>query len=404
METPLQTFIASGGGAADVEVDPIDGMVSTGVMGQPWRASISPAGDLYPWDDSPPLAWFVAADDRWHVPSDEPTVRQTRIEGTPVTETRVRVPNGDVVQRVYSVANSAGLTVIEVENESTMPVAIAFNRGDLLTERPVADVPIEGIDLPQGSFVMPLGHAATLRVGVLHSGATDGPLPAGLPTVDQVVRGWLALIERTGRVVLPEPSIGESLTALRCELALGSIAHAADDAAAFVLGLAELIKFGEPADHWIPELVDAVRQLGPRHDWDADVALAAAARVLTATGERRALRDLDRIMTKRPRSPRPAEMPAGVRQIAWLEGLLADRGALLPTGIPESWFGQSVEVFGIPTGADSSVSFGIRWHGERPAVLWEQEGTAIGLTAPVAAPGWQTSEVKGEALWPAPSS
>ena len=65
------------------------------------------------------LNWFVAADDRWHVPAVEPTVRQQRLAGTPVTETRVRVPHGDVVHTVYSCADAGGVTVIEVVNEST---------------------------------------------------------------------------------------------------------------------------------------------------------------------------------------------------------------------------------------------------------------------------------------------
>ena len=77
-------------------------------------------------------------------------MRQVRVEGTAVTETRVRVPRGDVVQHVYTVADAGGLTVVEVTNESTLPVAIAFGRRDVLTERPIVDVPIEGIELPAG--------------------------------------------------------------------------------------------------------------------------------------------------------------------------------------------------------------------------------------------------------------
>ena len=65
--------------------------VTTGVSGGRWRASVMPWGAVCPWTGTP-LNWFVAADDRWHVPESEPSVRQQRIEGTPVTETRVRVP------------------------------------------------------------------------------------------------------------------------------------------------------------------------------------------------------------------------------------------------------------------------------------------------------------------------
>ncbi|HZB42412.1 MAG TPA: hypothetical protein VE487_15675, partial [Ilumatobacter sp.] len=116
--------------------------VTTGVVGRRWRASVTTWGAIEPWDGSPPLDWYVAADDRWHVPRHEPAVRQARVDGTPVTETRVRVPGGDVVQTVYSCADAGGVTVIEVVNESSLPVAIAFDRRNVLTERPITDVPI----------------------------------------------------------------------------------------------------------------------------------------------------------------------------------------------------------------------------------------------------------------------
>jgi hypothetical protein len=45
----------------------------------------------------------------------------------------------------------------------------------------------------------------------------------------------------------------------------------------------------------------------------------------------------------------------------------------------------------------------VRWHGERPAVLWEQTDPGTDLTAPVCAPDWHTTELRGEALWPAPA-
>jgi hypothetical protein len=381
-------------------------VITTGVTGQRWRASISPWGAILPWDGSRPLNWFVAADDRWHVPADEPTVRQRRIDGTAATETRVRVPGGDIVQRVFSVAAGGGVTVVEVANESAMPVAVAFDRRGVLTERPIATVPIEGIDLPGDAFVLPLGHAATLRVGLAHGAAGDGPLPANLPGVTQVVRGWLALTERASRLVLPDgersAALAERITAERCELALGSIPRGVDDAAGFALALGELVRMGERPEHWITELADAVEVLGPAPGWEADVALAAAARVLTVAGEDRARRDLTRIVDRRTVSPPPVAPPEGVRAVAWLESQLASGGELLPLGLPGGWAGHPIEVYGIPTGDRTTVSFALRWHGERPAVLWEQIGGTTELSAPVVAPGWRTSEPKGEALWPPP--
>lgn len=380
-------------------------MITTGVTGSDWRASISTWGALTPWEGEP-LDWYVAADDRWHVPAREAAVRQQRIDGTPVTETRVRVPNGDVVQRIYSVVDGGGVTIIEVENESTLPVAIAFDRRDVLTERPIADVPIEGVDLPAGSFVLPLGHAATLRIGVPHGRAVEGRLPAGLPTALQVVRGWTQLAERASRFVLPDGERGstlvEQIAAARSELALGAVPHSADDPAGCCLALGELTRMGERPDHWLPELVDAVAAVGPELGWEGDVALAAADRVLAVAGEARARRDLTRIRDRRTPSPSPIEPPTGLWAVPWLERLMASDGALLPTGLPASWLGQSLEVYGVPTIGTSTVSFALRWHGARPAVLWEQSGDPIALTSPVLSPDWHTAEPTGEALWPEP--
>lgn len=381
-------------------------MITTGVTGRPWRATITDSGSIEPWDGTPALNWFVAADDRWHVPSDESAVRQRRIDGTPVTETRVRVPTGDVVQRIHSTADAGGLTVVEVENESTMPVAVAFDRRDVLTERPVAHVPIEGIDLPDGAFVTPVAHTASIRIAVVHGEQRHGPFPEGVASMLQVVRGWTALTERASRLVLPAGELGaalaERVTAERCDIALGSIPPAGDDQAGFALALGELVRMGEPPAHWLPELVDAVEHLGPDDSWDADVALRAAVRVVELAGERRARRDLDRIMVRRHPVAAPRQPPAGVRLVAWLESRLASAGELVPGGIPTEWLGQPLEVHGVPTGPRSSVSYALRWHGERPAILWEQTGDPITLTAPVVAPDWRTSEPVGEALWPPP--
>jgi hypothetical protein len=382
-------------------------VITTGVTGQPWRASISEWGAIEPWDATPPLNWFVAADDRWHVPADEATVRQRRIDGTPVTETRLRVPTGDVVQRTFSTADAGGLTIVEVENESTMPVAVAFDRRDVLTERPVVDVPIEGIDLPGQAFVTPIAHTASIRVAIVHGEQRSGRLPSGVASSMQVVRGWASLTDRASRFVLPDGERGaglaEVVTAERCEVALGSIPQASDDAAGYVLALGELVRLGESPDHWLAELADAVEHLGPDPSWDATVALGVADRVLAGAGERRARRDLERIVAGRSPVATPDRPPAGVRAIAWLESSLASAGALMPDGLPVEWLGQPVEVYGVPTSPVSAVSYALRWHGERPAIIWEQTGGPIELTAPIVAPDWRTSERSGEALWPRPT-
>jgi hypothetical protein len=86
-----------------------------------------------------------------------------------------------------------------------------------------------------------------------------------------------------------------------------------------------------------------------------------------------------------------------------LERTIADGTDLFPGGLPPAWLGQNFEVYGVPTGPSSAVSFALRWHGERPAVLWECSGDRVVITSSGAAPGWSTSEHTGETLWPAPT-
>lgn len=388
-------------------------MTTTGALGGRWRATITPWGGIEPWRDEPSLQWHVAADDRWHSPEREAAVRQTRIGGTPVTETRVRIPNGDAVQRVFSVPDHGGLTVIEVENESPLPIAVAFTHGRLLSARPASGV-IEGIALPEGSVVFPVGHHAVLTVAVAHDGRGPGALPSGLPTTAGVARGWTAMADRASRLLLPDEGTVERVVAARCELALAGPSHPDDDAPAFLLGVAQLVRMGEKPEAWMPEVAATAERVARTggDDWAVPHALTAAGVVFAAAGDRRAGRDLTAMRRRIGVSPSmglPVDAPTeSARFLGWIEARVAtpvDDGALLlPQGFPPSWIGANFEVYGVPTGASGTVSYAVRWHGERPAVLWEQSGDPVVLTAPEVGSGWSTREAKGEALWPAPPS
>ncbi|MCB0985140.1 MAG: hypothetical protein R2694_01075 [Ilumatobacteraceae bacterium] len=382
-------------------------MVTTGVLGGRWRATVTASGGLVPWDGSPPLGWYVAADDRWHVPADEPAVRQQRVDGTPVVETKVRIPNGDAVQRIFSVADQGGLTIIEVENQSPLPIAVAFDRGDLLTALPPT-APIEGITLPEGSIAMPVGHRATVTVALRHQSPAAGTLPS-LPPMAGVVRGWTTIIERAGRYLLPDQALCERIAAARSELALAGPDHPDDDPSGFAIGVGQLVRMGEEADPWLPDLAAALETAGRTgpHDWAFSAALDAAARVFTSVGDTRAVRDVGalRAAAGPQRGARPATAPdGGARLVAWAELALADGPTLLPGGLPADWVGTNFEAYQVPTGPASTVSFAVRWHGARPALLWEQHGRPVDLTAPAVAPAWRTADVKGETLWPAPAA
>jgi hypothetical protein len=384
-------------------------MVTTGVLGGRWRATVTPWGGIEPWNDAPTLDWHIAADDRWHSPQREAAVRQARVEGTAVVETRVRIPNGDAIHRVYSVPDHGGLTIIEIENASPLAIAVAFTHGALLSSR-VPSAPIEGIELPEGSVAFPIGHHATFTVALAHRGIAPGVLPDPLPPLAGVVRGWLSTTERAGRMLLPDPALGEQVVSERCELALGGPLPADDDPIAFLLGIGQLVRMGEQADPWLPDVAFAAEAAAKRgrHDWAFAAALDAADTALAAEGDERARRDLAALRGRLTLDlALPAEPPTDpAHLLAWIERRLVqptvDGAALLPAGMPPDWAGSNFEAYAMPTGAGSTVSFAVRWHGARPAVLWEQTGAPRTLSSPAIAPHWADAAIKGETLWPAP--
>lgn len=71
--------------------------------------------------------------------------------------------------------------------------------------------------------------------------------------------------------------------------------------------------------------------------------------------------------------------------------------------VPQAWLGQGWEVHGVPT-AHGRLSYAVRWHADRPALLWELEqiagSSACELTFPGLDPTWSTRQGAGEVLLP----
>lgn len=383
-------------------------MSTIGCVGSSWRATVTGGGDIEPWDGTAGLRWYVAADDRWHTPADEPSTRQRLIDGTPVVETRVRIPGGDAVQRIFATMHRGGMTVIQVTNESSLPIAIAVTRSDVLSARPPADVPIQGIDLPNGSVTFPIGHAATATLAIAHHRPTAGVLPDDLPTAEAVVNGWLSTCERASRLDLPDQTLVESVTAARCAALLDPMPSPDERPADFLVTLAQLARMGEPVDPWLADVAAAAERIFRRGTgtWMEHAAIGGARQILSLAGEGRAIGDLDRAEARWKPAADADRGPASMGDISvvpMVEQMLADRhGALLPGGLARNWAGANFDVHGLPIDTPSgtgSVSYAIRWHGARPAVLWETTGD-IALTSPSLAPDWATTEAAGEALWP----
>jgi hypothetical protein len=78
-----------------------------------------------------------------------------------------------------------------------------------------------------------------------------------------------------------------------------------------------------------------------------------------------------------------------------------DDGLALVSLLPDDWSGQSFAIDDAPTHY-GRLSFAVRWHGERPALLWELQPhpgvESVHLTAPGLDPTWSTTDRRGEAL------
>lgn len=252
-----------------------------GNLDSPWRASVDPAGlvtvDAASWS----LDWWIGAEDRWHLPCREVAVRQSLVGASPVVETRVRVPGGDAVQRVYAARGAAGdeSLVIEIENQTSVPFAVALavrphdqdavgrvgaialegttlridGQAALLLPKPPGRVAMSdaaGGDcaatvlaghashvgpasitcragLAQAALLFPLAHTATLRVAV--------PLPPGpadalaselgaLPTSAQVASGWMRHAGTAARLEVPDRRLRDAFAASTRHLLLGQAA------------------------------------------------------------------------------------------------------------------------------------------------------------------------------------
>ena len=132
-------------------------------------------------------------------------------------------------------------------------------------------------------------------------------------------------------------------------------------------------------------------------DWGLDAEAAVAWGRLTGRARRKLRR----------REPDRATWPAvlggatdpDARLLATLRSLLVqehDAGVALFADWPSAWIGQPIDVRDAPT-RRGPVSCSVRWHGDRPALLWEgPAGTTF--TAPGLDPTWSSTEVRGEAL------
>lgn len=399
-----------------------------GALGAPGLATVDDRGRTMRGGQV--LDWWIGADDRWRIPSEETGVRQRTVGAAPVVETFVPVPGGEAVHRVWGAPGASGLAVVEVENASAAPFALALvlrpaGGGQLRDVAldgatvTVAGRPVLVLPRPPSRWAVAAGEPGRARTIVTTGEASDGPFPATsdrrgveaafvhpvphhtrfrvalvleprlargavdlgrLAAFDAVARGWSSQLDRGLRTDLPDDGLQRAVDSARAALLL--------------LGAG-------PADS------DVVAAL---EDWGFDTEAAASWRRLPLLARRKAARRepvegpwarvVEHLRAASPALAFPGGPIPFLRAVRAVVARDADSGVDLLPGFPPDWLGRDLAVHGVPTAA-GPVSFAVRWHGERPALLWEApEG--IRLTASRLDPLWEASGGSGEALLGAP--
>lgn len=356
-----------------------------GTLGSSCRAIVDARGRVTPEGARYDLDWWIGGEDRRHLPAEEASVRQRRVGTAPVVETAMRVPSGDAIQRVYGVGGPADVVVVEIENASPVPFAAGLvvrrraGRRDPPTRvvdswlhvdgRPVVRLPRPPLRRERehgDALVYPVAHRTRLRFALVLGRDRDlaSDDPGSLPGPDEVARGWEAQLGRGMRVELPDPAFQQAVDGARGDLLLAPV-----DAAT----VAALEDWGFDAEVRVawPRLSFLARRRATRRPGDVGWGAVSASRVHGA-----------------------AQFLLALRQLLVRES--DDGGVELVKELPPEWVGQGIEVHDAPT-RRGLVSYAVRWHGPRPALLWECEGAGR-IRAPGLDPAWSTDDARGEAL------
>jgi hypothetical protein len=386
---------------------------TVGVLGGSRDATVDRRGVLSPRATTWELDWWIGAEDRWHIPAREAAVRQQLVDGMPVVQTSMRVPGGDAVQRVYGapVADVGEVAVVEITNESPAPFVVALvvrgaaaldldgtdvwadGRSAVRTSRPpsrwaasvdgsteevvssgaASDGPFghrqdRGARLV-GAFLHPVAHRTTLRaivsLGTRGIGVVE---PGSLPDAAAVARGWRVQLDRGLRVELPDEPLQRAVETARAATVLQGQAWRVEPEVAAVL-----------------------------EDWGLDAEAALAWARLTGRARRRLARRQPTPATWADVTARASVPDAAL--LAALRGMLLrehDASVAMFDDWPGEWIGQPIDVRDAPT-RRGPVSCSVRWHGERPALLWEGPADTT-FTAPGLDPTWSSRDARGDAL------
>lgn len=333
---------------------------------------------------------------------------------------------------------------------------------DLLQHMPAPDAGISAETMrsrsggAQAAAVFPLPHTATLRF-VVELGERVRP-DAAVPAIDDIERGWQVHLDAGARFDVGESDVRErtsvaarglltawpalgavpaAITAL-AELGFGADAPRlfsdldnVDDDPTLLAAVARWSQLGEATsqldvlDRYIGPVARAAHDASNRSsfsgpDWLGGALAALADRldlieqpdvaegVRSLTPANAPLGEIDALLASSRKIAKLADPAVGAPLVLGVRSrLLSDRPGhldLLPA-MPAAWRGRTVDALGVPI-EGGSVSFGVRWHGPRPAILWEiQHDDAIRVTASAIDPDFVSTEASGETLladpgWP----
>lgn len=408
-----------------------------GILGRSAVGWVAESGRVTFADGSPDLAWHVAADDRWYDPEREVAVRRTESDGLPIITTRMRVPGGDIVHTVWCATgpNASPIVVVDVENDSPMPVAVAFTRTDLTVSRPISTRgndendngawPAPGLSLDKIPTVMPVGHRGRVRVAV----GRDVDL-GRLPDVEAVARGWVGVCESSSRLVLPDLDRGEPLVSRvnRAKVAIALSPEVdmpwrdVDSLSGWLLDRFHAHRLGidtTPMDEVagvVERIIRKSRRRGTNELREAAVRVGA---MWLSGADVRAAADVDAAVRRafgsdpssvigQRRLPIVEENGSGAFISSVEESMCfwngAERITLCADGIDGERLGSSFEAHGLPAPDGARISMAVRWHGSNAAILWGTDDSSSVARRPFELRSgvdvdWSSSEPDGEGLW-----
>ena len=366
-------------------------VTTIGTLGARLAGLASALGRSRSPDGSPSLDWWVAADDRWHTPAPSRASASAWCGARRSSRPSSVCPAVTPSTASTAVADGGGLVVIEVENASSLPFAVAFAIGALLSARPPTSVPAPGIDLPAVGRVSRSGTARWCGSAGARGRPSRVSCRAACPGPSRWHRaGW----PRPGGATGSTGSTTSWLEGLagRPLPAAARRPRRSARSGPLLLAVAELVPLGEPIDPDLAVVVaDAAEGLARASRartgvaWDVRAALEEAAVVLRLAGDARAAGDAMAMAGRlTPSDAAAGRTAARCRSTGGLDvapPAHTDRGRGRP--VPRAARRPGAGATWPSTGRRSArgeVSCALRWHGPRA-------GAAVGVPAGPAAPG-----------------